>query len=246
MPANKRFVPPLYLNSPDDSNQTVYRLHYLYEILEKQNRFNHEIIENFEEVDHRLNESFHQVEQLFANASSKQQNEFELFNQKLHTQDGRIAALVDSVYANQEKQQKLLSQLSQLKEANSDILNTIEEESQIHQEILAQMNYQDAAVQDISRKLDRFDETTEKIIDQMNEHEQISKEIKLQSDAHEIYHQTVMERMNQQDALSEKIIRQLEHLKSVIYERAVFLGEHIKTVVKPVKSFFLHHEEKEQ
>ncbi|MEC1157979.1 hypothetical protein [Cytobacillus horneckiae] len=72
MPANKRIVPPLYLNSPDDSNQAVYRQHYLYEILEKQNRFNHEIIENYEEVDHRLNESFHQVEQLFANASSKQ------------------------------------------------------------------------------------------------------------------------------------------------------------------------------
>ncbi|MDQ0268452.1 hypothetical protein [Cytobacillus purgationiresistens] len=246
MDKNDDMKPTLYLNEPDEVNQPVYRLNYLYELLQKQDAFNHELTVNYHRINHQISDSFKHLRQIVNQASSLHQRQYETVNNRMHLQDELMDDLLLSVKEHELNNQAIFNRITALENSSEEMVNILEQESLMKKEILQQMNFQDAAAQEITRKLGRVEDSSESITLHLQEQENASRTILSKMDAQEVYHQTVMERLDEQEALSQKISRQLEHLKSVVFERAAFLGEHIKTIAKPVTSFFVHQEEKQK
>jgi len=71
---------------------------------------------------------------------------------------------------------------------------------------------------------------------QLEKQEERYDEIAKQLEVQEVFHSTVMERLDVQEALTQKLIRQLENLRTVVYERASFISQRVEENFKKNKN----------
>ena len=90
----------------------------------------------------------------------------------------------------------------------------------------------------------------ESIAEQTRKQEELYEEFSNKLNLQEVYHNTVMERLDQQEGLIKKLSGELDHLRSVIYERASHIIEKVESnisrMAKPIQRFFVNTEEKEK
>lgn len=134
--------------------------------------------------------------------------------------------------------------LQQIENKNEELLIQLRTSQSSYETLLAQSSIQETAILELSRKLDNLEKPTEKILEELTVITDDQATIKDKIETQDIYHQSVMEKLESQDALNEKLSRQIDHLKSIIFERTAYLTENFKSLISPVKSFFVHHEEK--
>jgi hypothetical protein len=125
-----------------------------------------------------------------------------------------------------------------------EIAQLVGKEELIHQTILAQLSTHENQTMNLINKINQLEnELSEQIKQHQNTHIDIASKL----DVQDVYHQTVMERLDQQEANAFKIIRQLDHIKSIFFERIAHLADKIeiqsKQTIKSLTGLFVKQEE---
>ena len=83
----------------------------------------------------------------------------------------------------------------------------------------------------------RHKEYEELIIDLLKTQEELQKQLSVKSSKQEEFQTGVLTRLDQQEALTEKIFRQINHIRSILFERTNFLAEKIDEGYKITSSY---------
>lgn len=222
-------------NNEITSNQKEYRKNYLQEILLEQAKMNDSLKHSVEHVSQSLQ---------LTNAAQQDQNKFMIH--KLHSHD-QFYERIEDYFQNQEKTNEfLLQRLTLLEEKNEAILEKIEAERLLTEAILDQQSIHDQVLHKLKENIDE----EESVIDQLKKQDDLFDEFSSKLELQQIFHNTVMERLDQQEGLMKKIIGELDHLRSVIYERAAHIAEKIEDqyhrITKPIQHFIVKKDTKEK
>lgn len=250
---NGQIVPNLYNKQPQTeshTNQDSYRQNFLHEILQQQDHVNRQLSEAYGEIDGRVSESFKDISQTLKLASTKQNEDYIKLLNRLEQQEQVIFQFLEVIKQHESGNKMILNRLDDLEKRNNLILESLEKESLINQALLDQVSFQHASTEALTAKIEKFEAFSHDLTEQLTKQEDVYVELSKKIEVQEIFHTTVMERLNDQEAIIQKISRQLDHLRSSLYERVSHLGEKIEKgfvhLLKPVQSYFIQNGEKEK
>ncbi|MEK5102873.1 hypothetical protein MKX83_12915 [Cytobacillus sp. FSL M8-0252] len=227
----------MFLKEKNTSNQDVYRKNYLSDLLEEQSQLNHKVSKQHRDLQHQLEETYEDLMSFAKDESIRHEKNIQQYNEDW-------TALQSAYQAQEQNQLEMNGYLQQIENKNEELLIQLRTSQSSYETLLAQSSIQETAILELSRKLDNLEKPTEKILEELTVITDDQATIKDKIETQDIYHQSVMEKLESQDALNEKLSRQIDHLKSIIFERTAYLTENFKSLISPVKSFFVHHEEK--
>ncbi|MEK5105874.1 hypothetical protein MHI57_03820 [Cytobacillus sp. FSL K6-0129] len=227
----------MFLKEKITSNQDVYRKNYLSDLLEEQSQLNHKVSKQHCDLQHQLEETYEDLMSFAKDESIRHEKNIQQYNEDW-------TALQSAYQAQEQNQLEMNGYLQQIENKNEELLIQLRTSQSSYETLLAQSSIQETAILELSRKLDNLEKPTEKILEELTVITDDQATIKDKIETQDIYHQSVMEKLESQDALNEKLSRQIDHLKSIIFERTAYLTENFKSLISPVKSFFVHHEEK--
>lgn len=227
----------MFLKEKITSNQDVFRKNYLSDLLEEQSQLNHKVSKQHRDLQHQLEETYEDLMSYAKDESIRHEKNMQQYNEDW-------TALQSAYQAQEQNQLEMNGYLQQIENKNEELLIQLRTSQSSYETLLAQSSIQETAILEISRKLDNLEMPTEKILEELTVITDDQAAIKDKMETQDIYHQSVMEKLESQDALNEKLSRQIDHLKSIIFERTAYLTENFKSLISPVKSFFVHHEEK--
>ncbi|MDM5207769.1 hypothetical protein [Cytobacillus kochii] len=227
----------MFLKEKITSNQDVFRKNYLSDLLEEQSQLNHKVSKQHRDLQHQLEETYEDLMSYAKDESIRHEKNMQQYNEDW-------TALQSAYQAQEQNQLEMNGYLQQIENKNEELLIQLRTSQSSYETLLAQSSIQETAILELSRKLDNLEMPTEKILEELTVITDDQAAIKDKMETQDIYHQSVMEKLESQDALNEKLSRQIDHLKSIIFERTAYLTENFKSLISPVKSFFVHHEEK--
>ncbi|GAB3049571.1 hypothetical protein [Virgibacillus ainsalahensis] len=206
----------VYKNDSDikTPNQGIFIRNHVSEMMKEQQK-----------VNDALNRSFHGIKQL-------------------HEQQGNIQS---------DRWMKISSQLSMLKEMNrqheklegdvverlENLEKTIKKDHLSEEKFLEQFTNLKQTNQEIAARLGEYGQANEQIAQKMEEQAEIQKHMANQVSKQNESQGKLESRMENQEALMEKVIRQLDHFRSILFERTSFLSEKIEEGYK-LTSTYVH------
>jgi vacuolar-type H+-ATPase subunit I/STV1 len=156
-----------------------------------------------------------------------------------------------TVYKNKKKipepNQKLVRRdylsevIDEQHQANVSLINAINEMKHqfLNQEVIQANNWGKIANQlnEISTSHQKHTEYEELIIHLLKTQEELQKQLSEKISKQEEFQTGVLTRLDQQEALTEKISRQLNHIRSILFERTNYLAEKIDEGYKITSSY---------
>ncbi|MFS0778892.1 hypothetical protein ABC255_23135 [Neobacillus sp. 3P2-tot-E-2] len=156
-----------------------------------------------------------------------------------------------TVYKNKKKipepNQKLVRRdylsevIDEQHKANVSVINAINEMKHqfLNQEVIQANNWGKIANQlnEISSSHQKHTEYEELIIHLLKTQEELQKQLSEKISKQEEFQTGVLTRLDQQEALTEKISRQLNHIRSILFERTNYLAEKIDEGYKITSSY---------
>ncbi|MHC0035613.1 hypothetical protein [Pseudoneobacillus sp. C159] len=209
------------------SNQQSYRLNYLSEYLSEQMKQNQSITENLNKITSSMNET--QKDQVI------KMNEIISGQQQQTLQSNQF---INKILSQEKINEEIITSLNQLKGNHIEMGKSLQTEQQINQAILDQLNFQDQQFRETNKRLENYVTLATKLSEQLLIQEQILKGMGQKLDVQDVYHTTVMNKLEKQEALNEKIIRQIDHLKSIVYERATLILEKVEQSFQSTSEYF--------
>ncbi|MFD2445613.1 hypothetical protein ACFSO7_16760 [Bacillus sp. CGMCC 1.16607] len=211
---SKVFTPKQPLPNP---NQQSFRLNYLTEFLSQQINQNEAINESIDKVLSTVHQTQHtqevKIEQILK--VNKEQTEISTqFLEKFENQGKTTADISNS--------------LQELQDQNKQLSENIGKEQLINQAILDQLSFQDQQLKNTNSLLTNYVDLAMELTTQLQLQEKMVQEMDQKLQLHDVYHNTVMERLDKQEAFNEKIIRQLDFLKSLVFERVNLVIEKVE------------------
>lgn len=126
-------------------------------------------------------------------------------------------------------------------QANVSLLNAINEMKYqyLNQEVVQANNLDKISNQlnEISTSNQKHTEYEELIIHLLKTQEELQKQLSDKISKQEEFQTGVLTRLDQQEALTEKIFRQLNHIRSILFERTNYLAERIDEGYKITSSY---------
>ncbi len=156
-----------------------------------------------------------------------------------------------TVYKNKKKisepNQKLVRRdflsevIDEQHQANVSLINAINEMKHqfLNQEVVQANNWDKIVHQlnEISTSNQKHSEYEELIIHLLKTQEELQKQLSEKISKQEEFQTGVLTRLDQQEALTEKISRQLNHIRSILFERTNYLAEKIDEGYKITSSY---------
>jgi hypothetical protein len=221
---SKVFTPEKPLNH---SNQQSFRLNYLSEFVSRQIKQNEEINHSIDKVMTIVNTSHQSQEKKIdkiINDQQQQKQQSDSFLVKVDNHEKTTEVIIDS--------------LQHIKTHQEQLNESIQNEKLINQAILDQLNFQDSQIRLTNSQLDIYVLLAQQLSEQLINQEKLLKEMEQKLEVQDVYHSTVMTKLDKQDAMNEKIIRQLDYLKTIIYERANLIAEKVETSIQSTTDYF--------
>ncbi len=221
---NSKKHPNVYKNTKaiNEPNQFTLKKDYLKEILEEQQRVNSSLRESYNEIKLR-----------------SQERELQLTNQwndvSLQLKELNINNLQHKDFESQ-----MINLVKSLDEKNVNLQETLEKESLIKQAIFDQINLQGKATQEIAVRMKKYEVGNEELTLQMKQQMVLHKEIADALTSQEGFQTGILTRLDKQEALTEKISRQLNHIRSILFERTNYLAEKVEEGYKLTSSYVYH------
>lgn len=204
------------------SNQNEFRYNNMDELLKSQ-----------EIINQKLTESIESIEKLFQTRHEDQKERNQTLTKRMEKQDNAQ----DEILASLTKLESTVTKkLEILNNEQHELIQAVDKDESFHQALLAQLSTHDQTSNQLMFKLHELEK---KLITEFNEQiQKCQRELSSKIEIHDVYHQTVMERIDQQEAITHKMDRQLDSLKSLVYERIAHLTEKIESQSKQmIKSF---------
>lgn len=229
--------PKLYHKANDEisSNQKSFKLNYLQEYLERQTELNHSLTASVEDVHKSIRQN-----------TQSQNNQLDLMLNRLGQQEKYAEELLQVLQQQEQTNEILLKKINLLEKSQEAVIEKLETDGLLTQAILDQQALQEAALTKITSNLSEHETLTT----QLQKHEEIYEDFSKKLEVQEIYHNTVMERLDQQEGLIKRLSTELDHLRSILYERASHIVEKFEAgmnrVTKPIQRFFVNFDEREK
>ncbi|RKQ33559.1 hypothetical protein [Oceanobacillus halophilus] len=182
-----------------------------------------EMIEEQKKINNSLNHSFHELRKRYDEQELKQSNKWNEFREQLRD-------LKDMNVKQETLETQVIKKLERLEEGNRRLQEMVSKNHSFEQELLEEMNQLAVSQKGMEKQIDVYGEIKEELqlnIQQQTEFQyQISEQMKAQEQSQE----GMMRRLENQEALTQKITRQLEHFRSILYERTSHLSDKIDDV----------------
>lgn len=218
---NKKGHPEVFQNPNNihESNQGYAKIDYLSELIKGQK-------EAYESLHH----SFHDLKNLHQQQENTQISQWKDIGKQLKE-------LQENHHQQKEFESHVMEWLTKVDDENRKLQGMMENEGQLKQEMIEQITIISQSNQEIMNRLGQYEssnhELTLKINEQLEHHNQISE----QFSKHEDVQNEVLTRLDSQEALTEKILRQINHIRSILFERTNYLAEKIESGYKVTSSY---------
>ncbi|MFC0273892.1 hypothetical protein ACFFIX_21135 [Metabacillus herbersteinensis] len=227
---NKSAMPKLYksisANLSVTSNQEKFRVNYLQEFVNQQQKINEKLSDEADVVSTLVRES-----------SIDQKNHFhEIFSQ-LEKQEIITNPLIQNMEEQQASTTIILERLSSMDRMKEELLKKIDDEGLLNTTIIDQLSFQDQSIQGLARKFDEYEQRHIETGSQLTSQAELNKQILEKLELQEAFHQTIVDRLNQQEALTQKISRELDNLKAILFERVTHIVDKIDNNYKLTTSY---------
>ncbi|PKG21650.1 hypothetical protein [Niallia nealsonii] len=213
------------------TNQKLYHQNYLQVHLEKQMKAAKNIAFLLE-----------QLEQKTDNATKET-------NRRINHQEMTALELLSGAKEHRLATEAIHSELLSVQTSVQKNSDTLDKEELMNNAILEQITFQEQAIISLSSQIKEYSEVNMEVKEKVDKTEELYSQVAEKLDLQEVFHQTIIEKMDKQEAYFSKITHQLDMLKSIIFERAHVITEHIETninkLAKPVQHFFLQKEKKD-
>ncbi|MBM6619473.1 hypothetical protein [Bacillus suaedaesalsae] len=225
---NNRIKPKLFTSSINNanSNQHLYRTSPMTKFIEEQQK-----------VNERISESYTDVYDLMKVAKTEQNKYFTEVITQIQKQEHTQTRFGNRMEQQELVNQTLLDRILHLEKINLEMKKKLESDEIIHQAILDGLTAQDNFGQKISQKIFENEGMLDTINDQLSKQEELYKNLSETLALQEAFHKTIMERLDQQEAITQKISRQIDHLKSIIFERFSFITEKLENSWKTTSNY---------
>ncbi|MFK9090600.1 hypothetical protein [Bacillus salipaludis] len=150
--------------------------------------------------------------------------------QKLHEPNQLVSRqdfLAELISDQQKANEALKHALAELAMRYSE-----QEESKVHQ-----WNQIDTQLKDLRNRLEENEEANHQLALQMNEQLELQKTAAEKMEKQEDLQGSVLKRLDNQDAILDKLARQVNHLRSILFERTNYLATKIEDGYKVTSSY---------
>ncbi|MGY0694925.1 hypothetical protein ACW2QC_19520 [Virgibacillus sp. FSP13] len=218
---NKGEHPDVFMNqsSIEEPNQSFFKIDYFKELVKSQKKMNDSLFR-----------SFHELEFLYQQQQHTQAREWKEIGDQLH-------ALKECNLQHEKFKRDAMEWLTMLDENNKDMHRLLEEEGLLKQGVLEEINSVNQSNQEIVNQLGKYEFFHEQLTNQMNELFDLHKEMSSKIANQDENQNKTLNHLEKQEALMEKAVRQITHLRSILFERTNFLAEKIENSYKLTSSF---------
>jgi chromosome segregation ATPase len=218
---NKQAHPNLYKNSRQlsESNQVVSRQDLLTEIMKEQQKANI-----------ALNQALAELQLRYQQQTDAQNTHWQQVDYQLN--DLKHSSLRQHKFENE-----MVTNLHSLHEKNVQLEGMVEKETQARESLTKQISQISKTCDHIADRLEKNEETQQQLTQQMNEQLEMQKQAAEKLTKQEDVHGGILERLDHQDALLDKLARQLNHVRSILFERTNYLAGKIDEGYKLTSSY---------
>ncbi|WP_233879802.1 hypothetical protein [Virgibacillus halodenitrificans] len=192
------------------SNQEVFIKNHVAEMIEEQQR-----------VNKSLSKSFLELKILYEQQSNKQTHQWK----DVTTQLKQLKQLNDT---HEKLENDVIKELQKLESNQVSIQSLIQENYLSKETYEQQLDEITVGYQEIADQLEEYREVNEKLTSKVDQQTKWQKEIGEKVKEHEVNQEKFLERMENQEALTEKITRQMDHFRSILFERTNYLAEKVE------------------
>ena len=151
--------------------------------------------------------------------------------------DDQLNDLKNSNLQQKDMEDQMMKSLLSIHEKNAQLEAILEKESVSRSSLTDQVSQLNKSYQEIASRLERSEETNQKLALKMQEQLELQKETAEKITKQEEFHGGVLERLDTQEALLDKIARQVNHIRSILFERTNYLAEKIDDGYKLTSSY---------
>ncbi|AZU61824.1 hypothetical protein [Neobacillus mesonae] len=199
-----------------EPNQSFARQDFLTELMKQQEKTNSALQSSLNELKSRSLE--------------QEKSHFQQWNKVGH----QLYELRKSNLEQKDFEAQMVQFLQSLQEKNEFFQQALQNEAVLKEDIIENVHRLSTSLQEISNRLEKQEETNQQLNQQLQEQLVLQKET---SAKQEEFQMDVLERLDNQEALTEKILRQLNHFRSIIFERTNFLASKIEDGYKLTSSY---------
>lgn len=205
--------PDVYKNQGQiqEPNQSFFKQNHLTDLLEEQQK-----------TSEKLHQSFSELKDLLENQATKQTIQWKFFQHGFNEQK-------KVNYHHEKVENQVLDWLKKLDGKSEALQTTLENETLGNKDLMNYMNQLSLSNQEVANRLDKVGLRNEKLEQKVDEQLILQKQMAHQMNVQENTHTEVMSRLDNQEALAEKILRQVDHFRSILFERTNYLAEKIDT-----------------
>lgn len=137
----------------------------------------------------------------------------------------------------QAMEDQMVKSLLAFHEKNAQLESILEKEAATKLSLMDQVSELNKRYQEIANRLERNEEANQQLSVQMQEQLELQKETAEKITKQEEFHGCVLERLDTQEALLDKVARQVNHIRSILFERTNYLAEKIDDGYKLTSSY---------
>ena len=132
-------------------------------------------------------------------------------------------------YQSQHRQfeQEAIQTLEDLDRKHIELQKLLDNKQKVNEELVEQINLLSQSNSEIAERLDKFDADQEKLLAKMDEQIEKQDQFSYSLEEQKIAQTELVDRIEQHEGLIEKMMRQIDFLRTVIFERSHFIAEKI-------------------
>ncbi|MEK3889519.1 hypothetical protein [Bacillus sp. FSL K6-3431] len=210
--------PDVFKNNGDiiEPNQEVAKVDYYSEMVKEQKKANE-----------TLQQSFHDLKMLLTQQEYSHANEWNVVStQLMELKESNLQHDTFEKYV-----------VDQLQDKNIQVQEILEQESLYKKEWMDQINGVSQMYQETISKLVKSESENEQLALKMNEQLDLQMDMSKQMSMQTDNQSEIFKRLDNQEALTEKVVRQIDHIRSILFERTVYLAEKIENGYQLTSSY---------
>jgi septal ring factor EnvC (AmiA/AmiB activator) len=196
-------------NDIAERNQAIYRTDSLSEAMKEQKI------------------AFDMMNEKYSDMEKQLQRQRRIQSDRWKTTGMRFEEILDYQSQHRKFEQEAIETLDRLDRKYNDLQKILDNKRRMNEVLVEQINMLNQSNSEIAERLDKFDADQEKLLSKMDEQIEKQDQFSLSLDEQKIVQTEIVERIEQHEGLLEKMMRQMDFLRSVIFERSHFIVDRI-------------------
>ncbi|MCM3638080.1 hypothetical protein M3152_10105 [Sporosarcina luteola] len=207
---NKKSHSDLYKgDSIAERNQSIYRTDSISESIIEQKK------------------SFDMMNEKYTEMEKQLQKQRRIQSDRWRMTGIRFEEILDHQSQQRQFEQEAIGTLERLDQKHKELQKMLESKRKMNEELVEQINMLNHSNAEIAERLEKFDIDQEKLLTKMNAQLEKQDQFSLSLEEQKTVQTQMVERMEQHEGVIDKMIRQVDFLRSVIFERSHFIAEKI-------------------